>query len=85
MSKKLFVGNIPFKATETEIRELFSPHGEITDIFIPLDRATSRPRGFAFVTYEDDAAAIAAQEALNGAELGGRNIAVDVARPAERS
>jgi cold-inducible RNA-binding protein len=85
MSKKLFVGNIPFKATESEIRELFSPHGEISDIFIPLDRATSRPRGFAFVTYEDDAAADAAQEALNGAELGGRNIAVDEARPTQKS
>jgi cold-inducible RNA-binding protein len=84
MSKKLFVGNIPFKATESEIRELFSPHGEISDIFIPLDRATSRPRGFAFVTYEDDAAADAAAEALNGAELGGRNIAVDEARPAQK-
>ncbi len=84
MSKKLFVGNIPFKVTESEIRELFSPHGEISDIFIPLDRATSRPRGFAFVTYEDDAAADAAATALNGADLGGRNIAVDEARPAQK-
>ncbi|MEO0453488.1 MAG: RNA-binding protein [Verrucomicrobiota bacterium] len=84
MSKKLFVGNIPFKATETEIRELFSPHGEITDIFIPLDRATSRPRGFAFVTYTDEACAKTAQEALNGSDLGGRSIAVDLARPVDK-
>lgn len=84
MSKKLFVGNIPFKVTESEIRELFSPHGEISDIFIPQDRATSRPRGFAFVTYEDDAAADAAKTALNGADLGGRSIAVDEARPSQK-
>jgi len=49
---KLFVGNLPFSATEIEIREVFEPFGTITDFYLPLDRDTGRPRGFAFVTLD---------------------------------
>jgi len=80
---KLFVGNLPFKITEGELQDLFAEHGEVSDVFIPLDRSTNRPRGFAFVTIDDNAAAQAAIEALNGTELGGRNINVNEARPRE--
>lgn len=80
---KLFVGNLPFKITEGELQDLFAEHGEVSDVFIPLDRSTNRPRGFAFVTIDDNTAAHAAIEALNGAEVGGRNINVNEARPRE--
>ena len=80
---KLFVGNLPFKITEGELQDLFSEHGEVSDVFIPLDRSTNRPRGFAFVTIDDNTAAQAAIEALNGTEVGGRNINVNEARPRE--
>jgi len=80
---KLFVGNLPFKMTEGEIQDLFSEHGEVSDVFIPLDRSTNRPRGFAFVTIDDQASAQAAIEALNGHEIGGRALNVNEARPRE--
>ncbi|MEM6820743.1 MAG: RNA-binding protein [Verrucomicrobiota bacterium] len=80
---KLFVGNLPFKTTEGELQDLFSQHGDVTDVFIPKDRNTNRPRGFAFVTIEDQTAAQAAIDALNGHDLGGREINVNEARPKE--
>lgn len=80
---KMFIGNLPFKTTEGELEELFSEYGDVSDVFIPLDRSTNRPRGFAFVTIDDKASAEAAIEALNGFELQGRAINVNEARPKE--
>ncbi len=76
--KKLYVGNLPFSATEDEIRELFSQHGTVSTVTVVVDRETGRPRGFGFVEMEDVTAAI---EALNGFEFGGRTLRVDEARP----
>jgi RNA recognition motif-containing protein len=78
MSKKLFVGNLPFTATEAEIRQLFEQHGPVSSIKLISDRETGRPRGFGFVEM-DDAAATAAIQALNGKDLGGRNLRVNEA------
>ncbi len=78
--KRIFVGNIPFSATEDEIRELFEQHGEVHSVNVISDRETGRPRGFAFVEMDEDPAG-AAIEALDGFDLGGRNIRVSEARP----
>jgi RNA recognition motif-containing protein len=83
MPTKLFVGGIPYRATEEELRELFSQAGEVVSVFIPVDRETKRPRGFAFVEMVDDAAADQAITMFDGSEMGGRRIAVNKARPME--
>jgi RNA recognition motif-containing protein len=83
MPTKLFVGGIPYRATEAELEELFSQAGDVVSVFIPLDRETRRPRGFAFVEMTDDAAAEKAIEMLNETDMGGRQIVVNMARPAE--
>ena len=79
--KKLFVGNIPHSTTEAELRTLFEPHGAIEQVSIVTDRDTGRSRGFAFVEMTDDESAGKAMEALNGTNLGGRNLTVNEARP----
>jgi RNA recognition motif-containing protein len=76
--KKLYVGNLPFSATEEEIRALFEPYGTVHSVALVNDRETGRPRGFGFVEVDDDASA-AAIEALNGYEMGGREIKVNEA------
>jgi len=78
LSKKLYVGNLPFSATEAELKEVFEQHGTVESINVITDRETGRPRGFAFIEM-DDAGANAAREALDGKDLGGRNIRVDEA------
>lgn len=83
MAKRIFVGNLPFSATEDQLRGLFSAHGEVTAVNIITDRFTNRSRGFAFVEMSDDAAAAAAIAALNQHELDGRALTVNEAR--ERS
>ncbi len=83
MPTKLFVGGIPYRATEAELEELFSQAGEVVSVFIPLDRETRRPRGFAFVEMTDEASAEKAIEMLNETDMGGRQIVVNMARPAE--
>ncbi|MDG1978722.1 MAG: RNA-binding protein [Phycisphaerales bacterium] len=80
---KLFVGNLPFSATENEIRDAFEAHGEVSDVAVITDRETGRPRGFAFVEMSDSGQANAAIEALNGQDFGGRSINVNEARPRE--
>ncbi|MFH1682120.1 MAG: RNA-binding protein [Candidatus Eisenbacteria bacterium] len=77
---KLYVGNLSFSATEDEIRELFAKHGTVRSVNLITDRDTGRPRGFGFVEM-DDAEAAAAISALNGLELGGRNLTVSEAKP----
>jgi RNA recognition motif-containing protein len=80
MGKRVFVGNLPFSATEEELRTLFSQHGEVSSVSIARDRYTERPRGFAFVEMITDEAATAAIAALNQYQLGGRALTVNEAR-----
>ncbi|BET66096.1 hypothetical protein ASA1KI_10140 [Opitutales bacterium ASA1] len=83
MSTKLYVGNLAFATTEHELREAFAAHGAVTDVFVALDKFTGRSRGFAFVTMATAEEAQAATNALNGAEVGGRKLTVNEARPKE--
>jgi cold-inducible RNA-binding protein len=76
---KLYLGNLPFSASEEDIREAFSAYGTIEDLFIPLDRETNRPRGFAFITLQDDDQARKAIEEMDGVDLQGRNLRVNEA------
>ena len=76
---KLYLGNLPFAASDDDIREAFSAYGTIEDLFIPLDRETNRPRGFAFITLADDDLARKAIEEMDGADLMGRNLRVNEA------
>lgn len=83
--KTLYVGNLPFSSTETELRELFGLYGEVRNVNIVLDRQTGRPRGFAFVSLDDEPAD-KALAALNGQLFAGRRLQISEARPlAERS
>jgi RNA recognition motif-containing protein len=77
----IYVGNLPYDVSEEQLRELFSPHGQVERVSIIMDRMTGRSRGFAFVEMGDQAAAEAAIEALNGSEFSGRALNVNVARP----
>ena len=81
MSKKLYVGNLNFRATADEIRQLFATYGEVQDVSIVTDRYSGRSRGFAFVEMSADDAANKAREALNGKPFQDRNLTVDWARP----
>ena len=81
--KKLYVGNLPFNATEAEVSELFEKHGEVHSVALITDRDTGRPRGFGFVEI-DDGAAQAAIDALNGYEMNGRALNVNEARERPR-
>jgi RNA recognition motif-containing protein len=79
--KKLFVGSIPFSTTEETLVELFSQHGNVVDAALIVDRMSGRSKGIAFITFETEDEAKAAIEALNGHEIEGRAIIVNVARP----
>ena len=79
--KSLFVGNISFQTTEANLMALFQPFGEVGRVHIATDRETGRARGFAFVEMPNDAEAAKAIAALDGKELGGRNLKVNEARP----
>ena len=81
--KKLFVGNLPFSATEEEVRSMFSEFGEVQGVTIPTDRDTGKPRGFAFVQMAVDEDAEKAIAAVNGRNMGGRQLNVNEARPRE--
>jgi RNA recognition motif-containing protein len=83
MSVRLFVGNLPYSATEVDIREHFGTVGNPTQIVIPTDRETGRPRGFAFVDYDDRGMAERAIQQLHGQPFKGRPLSVSEARPRE--
>lgn len=85
MAKRVFVGNLPFSATEEELRQLFAQHGEVSSVEVVKDRFTERSRGFAFVEMATDDGTSAAVAALNQHELGGRPLTVNVARPRSES
>ncbi len=81
--KKIYVGNLPFSATEDQIRALFSKHGTVQSVALITDRDTGRPRGFGFVEI-DDAGMAAAIKALNGYEMDGRALKVNEAQDKPR-
>jgi len=83
MSNKLFVGNLSFETTENDLQDAFAAHGTVTETNLMMDRMTNRPRGFAFVTMSTADEAQNAIASLNGRELSGRALTVNVARPRE--
>ena len=82
MSKKIYVGNLPFSATEESVRELFEQHGTVESVALITDRDTGRPRGFGFVEMPEEQAS-AAISALDNQDFGGRSLKVNEARPRE--
>ena len=83
MSTKLYVGNLPFDVTESDLRDAFSAHGPVEEIHVVMDKMTGRPRGFAFATMSTEDGAKAAMLALNGKDWKGRPLTVNEARPRE--
>ncbi len=81
---KLYVGNLPFTATEASVRDLFAPHGAVDKISLITDRDTGNPRGFGFVEMSN-ADAARAMQALNGTDFGGRALKINEAQERERS
>ena len=77
----IYVGNLSFDTTESEIHNLFSAHGEVERVHVVTDRSTGRPRGFCFVEMSDEGAGRDAIEALNATEIGGRTLTVNEAQP----
>ena len=77
---RIYVGNLSFDTTQEELRDLFAQYGEVTDVHLPMDRESGRPRGFGFIELPDDAQAQAAIDAINGTEVGGRTLTVNRAR-----
>ncbi len=80
---KLFVGNLPYKMTDTDLRNLFAQAGEVAEAMIVMDREQGISRGFGFVTMSDEAGKNAAIEMWNGKEIEGRALTVNEARPKE--
>ena len=83
MSAKLFVGNLSFNITENDLQDAFAAHGTVIEANLMMDRATGRPRGFAFVTMGSPEEAQKAIDALNGKAIDGRALTVNIARPRE--
>ena len=82
---KIYVGNLSFDTTESELEKVFSEFGEVNEVAMITDRDTGRPRGFGFVEMRDDGQAREAIGALDGKEVGGRSLKVNEAKPRERS
>ncbi len=80
---KMYVGNLPFQTTSEDLTELFSAYGEATDIYMPTDRESGRPRGFAFVTMSSKEEMEAAIKGLDGEEFQGRPLRINEAQPRE--
>ena len=83
MSNKLFVGNLSFDTTENDLQDAFAAHGTVTETNLMMDRMTNRPRGFGFVTMSSPEEAQKAIAAMNGKEIDGRALTVNVAKPRE--
>jgi RNA recognition motif-containing protein len=83
MNNKLFVGNLSFNVTENELQDTFAAHGTVLEANLMMDRMSGRPRGFAFVTMSNADEAQKAIDALNGKDLDGRALTVNIARPRE--
>jgi cold-inducible RNA-binding protein len=83
MSNKLFVGNLSFETTENDLNDAFAAFGTVTETNLMMDRMTNRPRGFGFVTMSTAEEAQKAIDGMNGKDMGGRALTVNVARPRE--
>jgi cold-inducible RNA-binding protein len=83
VAKKLYVGNLTYGMSDTDLRNLFEPHGEVRSAQVIMDRDTGRSKGFGFVEMDTDEAAQAAIDALNGQDINGRALTVNEARPRE--
>ncbi len=83
MAKKLYVGNLPHEVTDSELQGIFEPHGSVVSAQVIVDRETRRSKGFGFVEMGSEDEAQAAIDALNGQEVGGRPLTVNIARPRE--
>jgi cold-inducible RNA-binding protein len=83
MATKLYVGRLSYSTTEEELRKIFEEHGKVLSAQVIIDRETNQSKGFAFVEMESDEEAQAAIKSLDGKEVGGRTIVVNVARPRE--
>jgi RNA recognition motif-containing protein len=83
MGTKLFVGNLSFNTSQNQLQEAFSQHGVVVEVALMLDRETGRSRGFAFVTMDTEESAQAAIQAMSGAQLDGRALTVNEAKPKE--
>ena len=83
MSSKLFVGNLSFNTTENALQDAFAAYGTVVEANLMMDRASGRPRGFGFVTMSTPEEAQKAIAAMNGAQLDGRALTVNIARPRE--
>ena len=83
MSNKLYVGNLSFNTTENDLNDAFAAHGTVTETNLMMDRDTGRPRGFGFVTMSSAEEAQKAIDALNGKEMDGRALTVNIAKPRE--
>jgi RNA recognition motif-containing protein len=81
MGKKLYVGNLSYDVTDSDLSRLFEPHGSVVSAQVIMDRDTGRSKGFGFVEMGSDQEAQAAIQALNGAQSGGRTLTVNEARP----
>jgi RNA recognition motif-containing protein len=80
---KLYVGNLPFQTSESELRAAFEEYGQVSSASLVMDRETGRPRGFGFIEMPNDEEARAAINGLNGQNMGGRDLTVNEARPRE--
>ncbi len=80
---KLYVGNLSFNTSESQLRDLFAAHGEVASAALVMDRETGRPRGFGFVEFNNDDHARAAMAALSGKNIDGRDLTVNEAKPRE--
>ncbi|HCC46976.1 MAG TPA: RNA-binding protein [Elusimicrobia bacterium] len=83
MSKRIYVGGLPFKTTEEEMNALFATYGQVTSAKLITDKYSGQSRGFGFVEMPNDAEAVAAMEKLNGSDFGGRKLTINEARPME--
>jgi|SRR5437667_1887364 RNA recognition motif-containing protein len=83
MSTKLFVGNLSFNTTENDLQDAFAAHGTVVEANLMMDRMTGKPRGFGFITMSTPEEAQKAIDSLNGTELDGRALTVNIARPRE--
>ena len=83
MGKKLYVGNLSYAVTDSDLQKLFEPHGTVESAQIIMDRETGRSKGFGFVEMKTDQEAQAAIAAMNGKEVDGRSLTVNEARPRE--
>jgi RNA recognition motif-containing protein len=82
MVKTIYVGNLPFSATSSDVGNMFAPYGPVLSVHLIYERETGRPRGFGFVEMDDDNA-LSAIEALNSTEMGGRSLRINEARTRE--